>query len=219
MGTPIAGYQGSVLITSTPNVALTNEVLTDAGDHKTFNISAGSFATKRYWDRTFTFVVQTAPDGVTWSTASPTTYTIRYVTGQVFFSSAVTGATPSCRISSGAYLPFSTYANMKQWEATPALELYDSTTFGNQWKTYTPGMLGADIKLTQFYSDLTFSNQITSNTAFVVSCLSGRNATERYEGFAYLKSDDIKVAVNALEEESLNYTVTGQLYYFAGQYV
>jgi hypothetical protein len=219
MGTPIAGFNGSVVITSTPNVALTNEVLTDAGDHKTFNISSGSFATKRYWDRTAAFVVQTAPDGVTWSTASPSTYTIRYVTGQVFFASAVTGGTPSCRISSGAYLPFSTFANMKQWEATPALDLYDSTTFGSQWKTYTPGMLGADVKLTQFYSDLTFSNQITANTAFVVSCMTGRNATERFEGFAYLKGDDIKVAVNALEEESLTYTVTGQLYYFAGQYV
>lgn len=214
----LAGYKGSVIITSTPSVALTDEVLTDAGDHKTFNISSGSFATKRYWDNTAAFVVQTAPDGSTWSTASPSTYTIRYVTGQVLFGSAVTGATPSCRIHSGAYLPFSTYANMKEWEATPGVDLYDSTTFGNQWKTYVPGMFGADLKLTQWYTDLTFSNQISSNTAFVVSCFTGRNSTERFEGFAYLKSDDIKVPVNALQEESLNYTVTGQFYYFAGQY-
>lgn len=215
----LAGYGGSVVITSTPNVALTDEVLTDSGDHQHFNISSGSFATKRYWDRTVAFVVQTAPDGVTWSTASPSTYTIRYVTGQVFFASPVTGATPSCRIHSGAYLPFSTFANMKQWEATPGADLYDSSTFGSQWKTYVPGLLGADLKLDQFYTDLTFANQITSNTAFVVSCLTGRNATERYEGFAYLKSDDVKVPVNGLEEESLTYTVTGQFYFFEGQYV
>lgn len=218
MGTPIAGYGGSVVITSTPNVALTDEVLTDAGDHKTFNISTGSFGTKRYWDSTASFTVQTAPDGSTWTTASPTTYTIRYVTGQVLFASAVTGATPSCRIHVGAYLPFSTFANMKQWEATPGADLYDSSTFGSQWKSYTPGLLGADLKLDQFYTDLTFANQITSNTAFVVSCMTGRNTTERFEGFAYLKSDDIKVPVNALEEESLTYSVTGQFYYFAGQY-
>lgn len=218
MSGPIAGYGGSVVITSTPNVALTDEVLTDAGDHKTFNISSGSFATKRYWDNTATFTVQTSTDGgSTWSTAAVGTYTIRYVTGQVVLNSALTG-TPACRIHVGAYLPFSTYANMKQWEATPGADLYDSSTFGSQWKSYTPGLLGADLKLDQFYTDLTFSNQISSNTAFVVSCLTGRNSTERFEGFAYLKSDDIKVPVNGLEEESLTYTVTGQFYYFAGQY-
>jgi hypothetical protein len=321
MGSPIAGYQGSVLITSTPNVALTNEVLTDAGDHKTFNISSGSFATKRYWDRTATFVVQAELDevqtvaitgsptggtftltfaaqttaalnwnataaqvqtalqalssinannalvtggpgpgtafaveftgtlgfagqalitlgtnsltggsspsvsitraqaGITWTTQAASTYTIRYVTGQVLFTNAFLGSSVGCRVSSGAYLPFSTFANMKQWEATPALDLYDSTTFGSPWKTYTPGLLGADVKLTQFYSDLTFVNQITANTAFIVSCLTGRNATERFEGFGRLKSDDIKVMVNGLEEENLNYTIDGQWYYFAGQYV
>lgn len=218
MGSPIAGFGGSVVITSTPNVALTNYNLTDAGDHKTFNVPTADFGTKRYWDRTAAFVVQTAPDGATWTTASPSTYTIRYVTGQVFFASAVTGGTPSCRISSGAYLPFTTFANMHEWEATPGVDLYDSSTFGSVWKQYTPGLIGADLKLSAFYVDLTFINQITSNTAFVVSCMTGRNATERFEGFAYLKSDDIKVPVNGLEEESLAYTVTGQLYYFAGQY-
>lgn len=213
----LAGFGGSVVITSTPNVALTNYVLTDAGDHKTFNVPTADFATKRYWDRTATFTVQTAPDGVTWTTVT-SGFTIRFVTGQVLFSVAVSGATPSCRILSGAYLPFSTFASMHEWEATPAADLLDSSTFGSQWKTYVVGLLGADVKLSQFYTDLTFANQISSNTAFVVSCMTGRNATERFEGYAYLKSDDIKVPVNALEEESLNYTVTGQFYYFAGQY-
>lgn len=217
MGSPIAGYLGSVVITSTPNVALTNYVLTDAGDHKTFNVPTADFATKRYWDRTATFVIQTAPDGVTWTTVT-SGFTIRYVTGQVLFASAVIGATPSCRVLSGAYLPFSTFSNMKEWEITPAADLADSTTFGSAWKTYVPTMLGGDIKLTQWYSDLTFSNQITSNTAFIVSCLTGRNATERYEAFARLKGDDIKVATNALEEESLTYTADGQIYFFEGQY-
>lgn len=218
MGSPLAGYGGSVLITSTPNVALTDEVLTDAGDHQTFHVPTADFATKRYWDPAATFVVQTSPDGVTWTTALASTYAIRSVTGQVTFTSPVTGATPGCRIHAGAYLPFSTFANMKAWEATPAVDLLDSSTFGSRWKTYVPALFGADLKLTQFYTDLTFANQITSNTAFVVSCLTGRNSTERFEGLAYLKSEDLKVAVNALEEESLTYTVTGQLFFFENQF-
>jgi len=218
MGAPLAGYGGSVIITSLPNVALSNYVLTDSGDHKTFNVPGADFGTRRYWDRTANFTVQTSTDGgSTWSTAAAGTYTIRYVTGQVVLATALTG-TPACQILSGAYLPFSTFASMKQWEATPQLDLYDASTFGSPWKTYVPGMLGADIKLEQFYTDLTFINQITANTAFVVSCLTGRNATERFEGFARLKSDDLKVPVNGLEEESLSYTIDGQWYYFAGQY-
>lgn len=216
MAGPIAGFNGSVLISSTPNVALTNYVLTDAGDHKTFNVPSADFNTKRYWDNTATFTVQTSTDGgTTWSAAGA--YTIRYVTGQIVLNVALTG-TPACRIQSGAYLPFSTFSNMKEWEITPQVDLLDSSTFGSQWKQYTPGLLGADIKLTQFYTDLTFANQITSNTAFVVSCLTGRNSTERFEAYARLKSDDIKVAVNALEEESLTYSATGQVYYFSGQF-
>lgn len=218
MAGPIAGFNGSVVITSTPNVALTNYVLTDSGDHQTFNVASADFATKRYWDNTATFVVQTSTNGgSTWSTASAGTYAIRYVTGQVVLSAPLTG-TPGCRIQSGAYLPFSTFSNMKEWEITPQVDLLDSSTFGSQWKQYTPGLLGADIKLTQFYTDLTFANQVTSNTAFVVSCMTGRNSTERFEAFARLKSDDIKVAVNALEEESLTYSATGQVYYFSGQF-
>ena len=217
MSGPIAGWQGSVIITSTPAVTLTDYMLTDSGDHKTFNVPSADFGTKRYWDNTTTFTIQTTTDGVTWNTVAVNTYTIRYVTGQVVLNSALTG-TPGCRIHAGAYLPFSTFSNMKEWEATPSADLYDASTLGSQWKVYVPGLLGAEVKLTQFYTDLTFANQITSNTAFIVSFLTGRNSTERYEGFAYLKGDDIKVAVNALEEESLTYSVTGQLYYFSGQY-
>lgn len=315
---PLAGYGGSVLITSSTNASLTDEVLTDSGDHKTFNISSASFAAKRYWDRTVAPVVQSEYDdvqtvtitgsptggtftlafnthttgtiafnasastvqtaleglsgvgagqvsvsgsnggpytvewigtlafasqtamtadgslltggtspsvgvvhtqtGAGYTTQSASTYTVRYVTGQVLFNAAFVGTTVNTRIHSGKYLPFSTFSNMKEWEATPAVDLLDATTFGNGWKVYVPGQAGGDVKLTQFYTDLTFSTLITNRTAFIVSCLTGRNSTERYEAFGYLKGDDIKVAVNALEEEALTYTIDGPFYPFTGQY-
>lgn len=210
----LAGYGGSVLITSSPNVALTNENLTDAGDHKTFNEPTAS---KRYWDRTATFTVQTAPDGSTWTTANPSTYTIRYLTGQVVFASAITGTTPSCRISSGAYLAYSTFGNMKSWEATPMIDLLDSSVFGSKWKQYLPSLQGADVKLDQFWADgtfLTIINNSTTPNLFVISMLTGRNAGERFEGFAHLKQTDIKLSVSALIEEGLDIQIDGQLYFF-----
>jgi hypothetical protein len=212
--TALAGYNGSVLITSSPNVALTDEVLADEGDHKTFDEPTAS---KRYWDRTAAFTVQTSIDGgTTWSTAAAGTYTIRYVTGQVVLNSALTG-TPACRIHAGAYLPFSTFGEMKNWEATPAVDMLDASVFGSRWKQYLPSLQGAALKLAQFYVDNTFLAVVnnSSTNLFVVSCLTGRNSTERYEGYAHLKQDDIKLAVNALVEEGLDLQIDGQFYYFA----
>lgn len=56
------GNRAQLLLTSTPNVALTNQALTDSGDHKTFNSSA--ILTKRYWDRTAIWTVQAEVDEV-----------------------------------------------------------------------------------------------------------------------------------------------------------
>lgn len=217
----IAGFGGSVALTSGAAVALSNEVLTNAGDNQTFNIASGVFATRRYWDRTATFVVQTAPDTGTpvWSTVT-SGFTIRYVTGQVFFSSPVAGAAPGCRISSGAYLPFSAFAMMKSWEASPSVDLADVTVFGDRWKDYQPTLIGVEMKLSQFYVDNTLFAVIASGTSnlFVVSGMTGRNSTERYEGFARLKGDGIKTAVDTVIEEDLDLSIDGQFYYFSGQY-
>lgn len=213
----LAGYQGSVLVTSTPNVPLTNENLVDAGDHQTFSEPT---LTKRYWDRTATFVVQTAPDGVTWTTVT-SGFTIRYVTGEVVFTSPITGGTPSCRISSGAYLPYSVLGNCTSWEGTAMVDMLENTALtgngGSQWKTYQPTLLSATIKLQRFWADATFWTWLQNNPSnlLVVSLQTGRNATgDRYEGYARVKQDDIKLAVNALITEGLDLTVDGQLYYF-----
>jgi hypothetical protein len=56
------GNKGQLLLTSTPNTAFSNQALTDAGDHQNFNSSA--IPTKRYWDRTASWVIQAECDEV-----------------------------------------------------------------------------------------------------------------------------------------------------------
>lgn len=56
------GNRAQLLLTSTPNVSMTNQALTDSGDHKTFTCSA--IPTKRYWDRTASWTVQAEYDEV-----------------------------------------------------------------------------------------------------------------------------------------------------------
>src|SRR6266550_4430413 len=74
------GNRAQLLLTSTPNVALTNQALTDPGDHQNFNSSA--IPTKRYWDRTASWTVQAEYDEVQTLTitGSPTggTYTLTF---------------------------------------------------------------------------------------------------------------------------------------------
>lgn len=74
------GNRAQLLLTSTPNAALTNQALTDSSDHKTFNSSA--IPTKRYWDRTAAWTIQSECDEVqtVTVTGSPTggTFILRF---------------------------------------------------------------------------------------------------------------------------------------------
>ena len=319
----LAGFGASVSWAGYANAALSNEVLTDSGDHQTFNISTGSFATKRVWDRAAAFTIQTqcdevqtvtitgSPTGGTftltfggqttaainwndsaatvqtrlqalssigsnnatvtggpgpatpftvefvgtladasqslitlnnnsltggsgpsvsitraqagqgWTTIAATTYTLRYVCGQVFLAVALQGSNLGCRVSSGAYLPINTAANAKMWEVVPTVNKLDSTVFGGRWKTYVPGIIDAPIKITQWWADgtwITVVNQTNGANLLVVELYTGRSTYERYSGFAHLDGDDVKVPVNALIEEPLSLISDGKLYYFAGQY-
>lgn len=320
MGSPLAGFSGNVYITSTPNVALVNEALTDAGDHRTFN---EPIASKRYWDNTVVPVVQAEVDevqtltitgsptggtftltfggqttaalnwnataaqvqsalqalssigtnnalvtggpgpgtafsveftgtlgfasqalitlttnsltggtlpnvsitraqsGATWTTQATSTYSIRYVTGQVLFNTAFLGSSVGCRISSGAYLPYSVLGNCTTWEATPSTDMLDNTALtgfgGSRFKTYLPALQGASVKVNKFWTDSTFWSLIQSGAAnlLVISLWTGENATgNRWEGYANVKQDDIKNDVKALASEGLDFQVTGQFYYF-----
>lgn len=74
------GNRGQLILTSTPNVAMTNQALTDPGDHQNFNSSA--IPTQRYWDRTASWTVQAEYDEVQTIqvTGAPTggTYTLSF---------------------------------------------------------------------------------------------------------------------------------------------
>jgi len=78
--TAVHGNRAQLLLTSTPNVALTQQALTDPGDHQNFNSSA--IPTKRYWDRTAAWTVQAEYDEVQTIqvTGAPTggTYTLTF---------------------------------------------------------------------------------------------------------------------------------------------
>jgi hypothetical protein len=205
----LAGYLASLYITGTTSVAFTNVAMTDSGDHKTFTISD---ATKRYWDLTQPVTVQTAPDGVTWTTVT-TGFTIQYVGGKVVFSAAITGATPSCRVSA-SYFAYSFLGNAKTVDITISNTTEDITTFvtpPSPWKTKLANLSEATIKIGKYWLDTSFMGYLGNRC--VVVAYSGANPNQRYECYAFLKQDSMKLDVSKVVTEDLDFESDGAIYF------
>ena len=205
----LAGFKANVYITATPAVVFTNIVLVDAGDHKTFTISD---ATKRYWDETQTITVQTAPDGSTWTTVT-TGFTVQWVGGIIVFAVAVSGATPSCRVSA-SYMPYSVIARAKSIDISVMTNILDVSDFGTSgatgWKTKLASVGDATYKLSQWWIDTFYISMLA--TRVVVSAYSGANANQRIEGYAFIKDDSLKIALNSAIEESISFEADGPVF-------
>lgn len=205
--TATAGYKASIYVTTTPSVPVTNVATTDAGDHMTYTISV---AAERYWDSSQPVTVQTSPDGTSWTTASPSTYTVQYCGGVIKFASAITGATPSCRVSV-SYLPYSIIGSATSADIQVSVDIQDvSTLGGGAWKTKLVTLSDSTIKLTQWWIDNFYLSALSNK--MVISCYTGVNSNQRLEGFGYIKTDGIKIDVKSPIEESIDFEVTGALY-------
>src|SRR5579875_1912287 len=99
----VAGVYGQIITTTGASLALTNEACTDSGDHTTYTIANQA---KRYLDPTVTVVVQTSPDGATWTTAPAGTYTLYPAGAKIVFAAAQPAGT-QVRIASANYYAWS----------------------------------------------------------------------------------------------------------------
>lgn len=213
----LAGFQGQVLITQTPNVAISNQGLLDSGDHTTFSVTVGN-AAKRYWDDTAAFVFQTSPDNATWTTVAPAS--VQYVGGKVTFPAAVTGATPSARISSGAYWPFSTMLEVTDWKFQGQRLMKDVTSMKgpgstDRSKTFIPLQLTGMLNLNKWWqteiAEVTgFLTLITTGARVVLSLVTP--ASSRYEGYVFMKTGSIHDPVADVVDRALQFQITGNFY-------
>jgi hypothetical protein len=209
------GSHGQLLLTSTPNLAFANQALTDSGDHLTYNCSA--IPTKRYWDRTASFVFQQSSNGTVWNTVSPSN--IQYVGGLVTFPSPA-GGTNQARIASGAYLAYAAIGNILEWAPDLSRDTSETTCMSTnstptRWKTFAAGLIGGSIKISKFLVDNTYVNLVTITTddtliaSLVVDVTIG---IPRLECYCKLKKDSMKVSLKDLEMEDLEFQIDGPLY-------
>jgi len=211
-----AGIYSSLLITSLPSIALAaNFPLQDSGDHTTFLTSTGN-AAYRYWDTSTAMTFQTSPDGSTaWVNTSP--LSVQYVGGKVTFPSAVTGATPSARVTVGKYLPYTVLANVAEWDFDGEWQLEDTTSLvgagGIRGRVYTPTVMKGGIKLKKWWVDeLTWAvlASVTALTPLVASCVTSTGT--RLEGYIYDNKMSIKAAIDKVVTEDLDFQITGPFY-------
>jgi hypothetical protein len=212
--TAIHGNRGQLLLALPPNAAFTNQALVDSGDHLTYNIS--NAPTKRYWDRTASFVFQQSSNGTTWNTVTPSS--IQYVGGVVVFPSAV-GGTNQARISSGAYLPYTAIGDILEWAPDISRSTHETTCMTTnstptRWRTYLPGLVGGTIKISKFLVDNTYLNLLTiftDDTLVLSLVLDATNGYPRFESFGRLSKDGMKVSLKDLEMEDLDFQIDGQM--------
>ncbi|SRR5579884_1491037 len=205
----MAGVQGDVLIVSLPSVTMTDEAFTDSGDHKTYNITNQAH---RYLDRSAVFVVQTSPDGTTWSTVSSSTYTLRALTAQIVFGSANASGT-QVRIHSGKYYVYASVGGTSDWDAQMTRNMADVTTHkgpgGSMWADYLPVLGGGVFTLKRWWIDETLVGHLSAGDLLILSCVAPDNT--RAEGYCYVKDSDIHSPVAAINENNSSFQVDGQI--------
>lgn len=208
--TVLPGYKASVNVSTGVSTATTNEAMTDVGGlHTTFQVTNKAHM---FIDPTVAVVVQTSPDGTTWTTQT-SGFTLQYCGGIVVFVVAVTGATPSCRLSSANYLVTSQAALAKSVDIIPQVDIIDVSTFaGGAWKQKMALLGDATVKLSQWASfDGFYLTNI--NNMLVIQAFSGANANQQLACYAFLKTNNIKFDVKNATEQNLDFESHGPVLY------
>lgn len=171
-----------------------------------------SNASKRYWDKATPVVVQQSTDGgATWSTVPATDYTVAYVGGEVTFTTArPSGA--QIRVS-GAYYNVTQVGGFFEWSLDIERQVEDATTFeSNGWSEGLPTLLSASGSASRYWAT---SNEFFSllGQEVILVLYVDKTSNKRYEGYFRITTQSVETAVDSLIEESLDFQLTGELYY------
>jgi predicted secreted protein len=113
-----------------------------------------------------------------------------------------------------------TAANIKQWELPLAADKYEVTPMNISapgWKTYLPGLTGAEAKIDVFFDTSDTNGQVALQNAILngtsVSLTLAVSSSHNYAGTAFVTGLDVKVPVNGPVEASLTCIFSGAITY------
>lgn len=201
-----AGYSSSVLLTAQPSISFTNEATTDAGDHMTYTITNQAH---RYLDKGTTPIIQTSPDGTTWTTVT-SGLVLKYVGAIVVFTVANPAGT-QVRISNGKYFAYSTLVEAASAEFAPKVDMEDVTCFNTSGtKTFLPTLMEGTLKVKTWWTGVNRANNLTNRDLLVVAYVTPAN--NRYEGYCYVSDTSLKAEVKGAIPEDVTFQLTDQFF-------
>lgn len=204
----IPGYKANIYVSGGASTPLSPIAMTDSGDHMTFTVTNSAH---KYLDPGVPVTVQTSPDGVTWTSVT-TGFNLRYCGGVIQFTNPVSGATPSVQLLNGAYFAVSLAGQAKTVEIQTPVDVLDVSAFeSNGWKSKLVLLSDATWKLSRWWLDNFYF--LLLRQLVVLVAYSGANSNQRYESYALLKGDDIKIDVKSAVEESLDFESTGGIFF------
>lgn len=202
----VAAYNSQVFLTSQPSIALTNEAMTDSGDHKTYTITNQA---KRFLDKSVATGVQTSPDGTTWTTVT-TGFALSRCNARVVFAVA-NAPTLSVRLSSGAYFVVSLLAEAANCDVSPKMETTETTTFNSTGtKSFVPTLLTGTMKTNTFWVSPVRSQSLIARD--LLACSFQASTGNHYDGYAYASDCNIKTDPKAAVVQDLQFQLTDEFF-------
>jgi hypothetical protein len=101
----------------------------------------------------------------------------------------------------------------KSVELTTTAAKADATVFTSppsSWVIQQALNAAASVKLSLWWMNNYYAQKLCDNQNVYLSLYSGRNANQRFDMYALMTQDDIKIAQNALTSEDLSFDVVGQ---------
>lgn len=195
----LAGLLGKIYLSSGSSASFTTEAMTDSGNHLRYSITDTDLA---YWDIDSAITVYV--DG------SPVTsgYSIEYAGGNIIFETSQGASTITV---SGKYFTVAEVGGFYNYKVNIEKTMVDITTFGDTFKKVLPILGDWSATAERFYYDETFTDLVGSKLVCVFYM--DEASAIRYEGYAYIKKNDINTPTTDVIKESLELVGESGIYF------
>lgn len=205
----ISGTKAAVKLTSpTPTTSLAQAFTTVTATE--FKITD---AAKRHWDQDSATRPRVMVNG---STVGVGQWEADYVRGRITFTTGAPSGTVTADVE---YLTASALGLARQWQLSMEAALYDGSVFGTTWRNVVPGMRSATVQLGGFWTigggstDPMAYDYINLNQKVLVELYPSSTAGDRYEGFAFINTDQVQTPFDGLIGESVGLTIDDTLHW------
>lgn len=200
----ISGKLGSIYLSTTgASSAFTTEGCFDDGDNTIYYIGDN---VRRYWDNTFPITVK--KNAVTITTG----FTIQHAGGRVIFDAPLLGT--DTVTASGKYFTLTEAGGFYNWSLDTSADMNDITTFASGgWKENLPTLKEFSVSAEAYWFNGDFNARL--GTEVILALYTNESSDYRYEGYAYIVSDNVECGVGDIVMESIEFTGNGNIYYNA----